>query len=132
MRVSWTQTAAGALTCAVVAGLLMLPGQLLGPSRGGQPLHLQAEAAPKAVQAAPVPVVKKHRAPKQHAVAHPAPTAQLASFVVTQRARVSRTVVRNQTAPKQAVFRHLRHLALPVDEARPASTPTPAPTPTPS
>jgi hypothetical protein len=58
MRLSWAQCLAGVLTCAVVAGLLVLPSRLLGPDR---PVHVAVplpEAA-RSVQAAP-PLVIRH------------------------------------------------------------------------
>ena len=48
MRLSWTQAAAGALMTAVVAGLLILPGRVLGPDSGGQDaVALPAAASPQ-------------------------------------------------------------------------------------
>jgi hypothetical protein len=62
MRLSWGQTVAGGLTLAVVAGLLLLPGRLLGPDR---PIDLAVPAAQGAlssVQAAP-PLAIRHLRP---------------------------------------------------------------------
>jgi hypothetical protein len=58
MRLSWAQGVAGLLTCAVVAGLLLLPGRLLGPD---QPIRLAVPLpqAARSVQAAP-PLAIQH------------------------------------------------------------------------
>ena len=59
MRLSWGQTVAGGLTLAVVAGLLLLPGQLLGPDR---PVRLAIPAAQgglPSVQAAPPLAIRR-------------------------------------------------------------------------
>ena len=53
MRGVWAQTAAGALACAVVAGLMLLPGHLLTSGNQGAPLHLAAPERPAVVQVAP-------------------------------------------------------------------------------
>ena len=53
MRGVWAQTAAGALACAVVAGLMLLPGHLLTSGNQGAPLRLTAPEAPAVVQVAP-------------------------------------------------------------------------------
>jgi hypothetical protein len=59
MRLSWGQTVAGGLTLAVVAGLLLLPGQLMGPDRPVQLAIPAAQTALPPVQAAP-PLVIHH------------------------------------------------------------------------
>ena len=58
MRLSWAQGMAGVLTCAVVAGLFLLPGRLLGPD---QPVHVAVPLpqAARSVQAAP-PLAIRH------------------------------------------------------------------------
>jgi hypothetical protein len=64
MRLSWGQTVAGGLTLAVVAGLLLLPGRLLGPDR---PINLAvpaAQGAVSSVQAAP-PLAIRHLRPSR-------------------------------------------------------------------
>jgi hypothetical protein len=60
MRLSWAQTVAGGLTLAGVAGLLLLPGRLLGPERA-VPMVIPAvqQGALPSVQAAP-PLTVKH------------------------------------------------------------------------
>jgi hypothetical protein len=58
MRLSWAQCLAGVLTCAVVAGLLVLPSRLLGPDRPVRVAVPLPEAA-HSVQAAP-PLVIRH------------------------------------------------------------------------
>ena len=146
MRISLAQAAAGALTSTVVAGLIVLPGRVLGtdPARTGPlSLRVQAAAATTVVPAAQ-PVVHHRVAPKPHRVPA-APVAQLASapvaVAVVRRAAPRPTVVTRRrvviarVAPKAAVRR--RHLPLPPDEARPqapvpAPTPAPAPAPTPA
>jgi hypothetical protein len=95
MRLSWGQTVAGGLTLAVVAGLLLLPGRLLGPDR---PINLAvpaAQGAVSSVQAAP-PLAIRHLRPdrpktfvptiqappltyvaRPHTVAHVSPARQM-------------------------------------------------------
>ena len=58
MRLSWAQTVAGGLTLAVVAGLLLLPGRLLGPDQSVHVAVPLAQAA-RSVQAAP-PLAIRH------------------------------------------------------------------------
>jgi outer membrane biosynthesis protein TonB len=136
MRGSWSQPAAGALICAVAGGLLLLPGQLLGPSPQGAPLRLAAALAPSPVQAAPIPTAAKHRhvITKQVAVQTAAPTAQLASVVVTPTVPVSTGVVVHRAQPtKPAISRPTRDVPLPAQPgATPAPAPAPAPAPTPT
>ena len=91
MRLSWGQTVAGGLTLAVVAGLLLLPGQLLGPDRPVQLAIPAAHGALPSVQAAP-PLVIRHLQPdrpKSSAVA----VTRLAPHVTTYVAQ-PRTVAR--------------------------------------
>jgi hypothetical protein len=52
MRLSWAQGVAGVLTCAVVAGLFLLPGRLLGPDQSAR-VAVPLAQAPRSVQAAP-------------------------------------------------------------------------------
>jgi len=138
MRGVWAQTAAGALACTVVAGLLLLPGHLLTSGTPGAPLRLAAPQAPTVVQVAPGPVVVKHRAVVHLHVTPPAvnaaPAAQLASVVVKQVPTVSRpAVITHPAAPaKRATAPGTRHVPLPADPgAPPAPQPAPAPAPTP-
>jgi hypothetical protein len=132
MRGSWSQPAAGALVCAVVGGLLLLPGRLLGPSPQGAPLSLAAAQAPYAVEAVPVPGVVKHRhvTTRQAAAVNAAPAAQLASVLVPRTIPVSAAAVVQQTAAptKPRTSRPTRHIQLP---AEPGATATPPPTPVP-
>lgn len=111
MRLSWGQTVAGGLTLAVVAGLLLLPGQLLRPDR---PVELAIPAAQGAalpsVQAAP-PLVIHHLQPdRAKSSAAAATQASRAPYVAATRtvARVSparrllqthRTAVISKLAP---------------------------------
>lgn len=53
MRLSWGQTVAGALTVAVVAGLLLLPSRLLGPDRPTELAIPAPQGTAWSVQAAP-------------------------------------------------------------------------------
>jgi len=72
MRLSWAQTVAGGLTGAVVAGLLLLPGRLLGPD---QPVRVAAPSAPAArsIQAAPPLAIRHRRRAQKPAPVLPAP-----------------------------------------------------------
>lgn len=101
MRFSWAQIVAGVLTSAVVAGLLLLPGHLLGPE---QPVGVAVPLPQKAlsVQAAP-PLAVRHRRPQragsEHAAAKPALYArQAAPAVVRAAVTQPRTVVRTSPA----------------------------------
>ena len=144
MRWSWAQTAAGALIGAVVGGLLLLPGHLLGPDRQSAPLRMPAAHVPVAVQAAPGSVVVRHpvkpaRVARHQAVARTspaAPPAQLASVVVHRSTPATPVVaVHHATNPKPVrTPRPTRHLPLPAEPTTPvppAPAPTQAPTPTP-
>ena len=73
MRLSWAQTVAGGSTLAVVAGLLLLPGRLLGPDRGVQ-VSVPPAPATRSVQAAPPLAIRHLRKPR----AHVTPTPQVA------------------------------------------------------
>jgi hypothetical protein len=91
MRLSWGQTVAGGLTLAVVAGLLLLPGRLLGPDRTVE-LSVSATHAPvSSVQAVP-PLGVHHRRPhrpKPAKVSAPTQAATRLTYVARPR-----TVVR--------------------------------------
>jgi hypothetical protein len=78
MRLSWGQTVAGGLTLAVVAGLLLLPGRLLGPDRPVDLTVPAARGAVSSVQAAP-PL----------AIPHLRPTRTHVSAVVTSAPRLT-------------------------------------------
>jgi hypothetical protein len=67
MRLSWAQGVAGVLTCAVVAGLLLLPGRLLGPD---QPVHV-AVPRPQAAVSVQAPSSVATQAPRPTFVARP-------------------------------------------------------------
>ena len=64
MRLSWAQGMAGVLTCAVVAGLLLLPSRLLGPD---QPVRVAVPPAQAthSVQAVPPLVIRHLHRPAQ-------------------------------------------------------------------
>lgn len=87
MRLSWGQTVAGGLTLAVVAGLLLLPGRLLGPDRPVQLAIPAAQGALPSVQAAPPLAI--HRLQLSRPKASVTPQATRPSSV-----RQSRAVVR--------------------------------------
>ena len=74
MRISLAQAAAGALTLTVVAGLMALPGHVLGADPApSAALALPPQTATTTVRPAPAPVV--HRAaPKPEPKPRPAPT----------------------------------------------------------
>lgn len=94
MRLSWAQGMAGVLTCAVVAGLLLLPGRLLGPD---QPVRVAVplpEAA-HSVQAVPPLAIRHLHAPAQ-SKAPVLATPQRFTYVAAQ----PRTVVRVSPARK--------------------------------
>jgi hypothetical protein len=59
MRISWAQAVAGGITLAVVAGLMLLPGRLLGPEQPVQVAVPAAQEALPSVQAAP-PLAIRH------------------------------------------------------------------------
>lgn len=95
MRLSWGQTVAGGLTLAVVAGLLLLPGRLLGPDRAVE-LSVPAAHLPlSSVQA--VPPLRTHHLrlgrPKASKVSKVSRVSTQASPRLTYVAR-PRTVVR--------------------------------------
>src|SRR5437899_1659393 len=73
MRLSWGQTVAGGLTLAVVAGLMLLPGRLLGPDRPVSVAVPKAQNVLPAVQAAPPLVIPRLRPPRAKAPALGAP-----------------------------------------------------------
>jgi hypothetical protein len=95
MRLSWAQGMAGVLTCAVVAGLLLLPGRLLGPD---QPVHVAVPVAQAAhsVQAVPPLAIPHLRRPAQSK----APALVTAPRRFTYVAAQPRTVVRVSPARK--------------------------------
>lgn len=83
MRLSWGQTVAGGLTLAVVAGLLLLPGQLLGHDQPVQLAIPAAQGALPSVQAAP-PLVIRHLQPdrpKSSALAVNGPAPRATTYV---------------------------------------------------
>lgn len=67
MRLSWGQTVAGGLTLAVVAGLLLLPGRLLGPDRPVQLAIPAAQGALPSVQAVPPLAIRRLQRPQPKA-----------------------------------------------------------------
>lgn len=90
MRLSATQAATGALTAAVVAGLLLLPGQLLGTESGDRTvITLPVTTAPAPVQAA-APAARKPARKKAPRKAVAKPHVQLV-HVATLASRTVRT-----------------------------------------
>jgi hypothetical protein len=85
MRLSWGQTVAGGLTLAVVAGLLLLPGHLLGPDRAVELSVPATRGAVSSVQAVP-PLALHHFRPTR-------PKASKAATVSTQPAAPRLTYV---------------------------------------
>lgn len=77
MKPLWAQTAAGALICAVVAALTLLPAKLLGPAPHRDPLALPATIP---VQPVHIALPKPHHAAvaKRHVATPPPPAAVLA------------------------------------------------------
>jgi hypothetical protein len=130
MRPTWEHSAVAALTTVVTAGLLILPGRVLGPEHTvGLTFHLSSPAPTRqTVEAAP--------APRAHVVARKSPrqslrtsTAQFASVVVPARPP---SVVRHVVTPK-AVPQHHPVSAVrpqrPIHRTPPEPVPVPAPTP---
>jgi len=153
-RLSWGQLAAGFLTGIVVAGLVVLPGRLLGPNEQADQLRLAHAGRPAVLQAAPVKLpaapkhaVRLHRNAPQSAtpvVRTPAvqpSSQQLVTSHATPPARVTpvarHTTVRkvvHHTAARASTPVRTHHLPVPNEGAAPtpAHTPTPVPTPTPA
>src|SRR2546421_10707998 len=78
MRFSWAHATAGALTSAVIGGLVFPPVHVLGPDRGlRQPVQLPLPRPAIAIVAVPQPVARPHRA-----AVRVAPHNALASVVV--------------------------------------------------
>jgi hypothetical protein len=144
MRLSWAQAAAGALTTVVAAGLLMLPGRILGPDQGAGPaLRLPGIAAVPTVHAAAEQPV--HRAPRRRPVTHiaPRPNPSLVSALVPaaatdRRAHSSPTPQPHVRPPAVSQGGSLidalsgLHHRPPPDAGRPTPTPAPAPAPAPA
>jgi hypothetical protein len=93
MRLSWAQGMAGVLTFAVVAGLLLLPGRLLGPDRPVR-VAVPLPQATHSVQAVP-PLAIRHLHPAQSSAPALA-TPRRFTYVAAQ----PRTVVRVSPARK--------------------------------
>ena len=94
MRLSWAQVVAGALTLAVVAGLTLLPGRLLGPDR---PVHVAVpapQAAVPSVQAVPPLAVRRPRATRPNTTLYLRLPHRVVTPVAPARATRARTVVR--------------------------------------
>ena len=142
MRLSWAQTAAGALFVIVLGGLAALPGHLLGPSHTmPNALGLPQTTGGIEVQAA-LPVAPPHRVPPRRAAVriavpvHHAPvvTARRPSRVIVpaveQRTVIARIAPRAATVPPAKAPAPKPALA-PAPTPTPAATPAPTPTPAP-
>jgi hypothetical protein len=94
MRLSWAQGVAGLLTCAVVAGLLLLPARLLGPDQPA-PVAVPLPQGASSVQAVPPLAIRHlHRPAQSKAPVRSAP--QRFTYAAAQ----PRTVVRVSAARK--------------------------------
>jgi hypothetical protein len=89
MRLSWAQGMAGVLTCAVVAGLFLLPGRLLGPD---QPVRVAVPKPQAALSVQAAPPLKIHHLrlarAKQTAPTRAATQAPRSTFVARPQAAV--------------------------------------------
>ncbi len=128
MRLSWAQIGAGALALVVVAGLLLLPGRLLGPDRPahvGVPLPQTALRSVEAVP--PVRVVKRHQAAAQKPALVTGATTRVTTPAVpartTTRISPARKLVQSQ---RSAVIRRLAPRAPLVGGRQIASVPSPS------
>lgn len=151
-RLSWGQLAAGFLTGIVVAGLVVLPGRLLGPNKQADQLRLAQAGRPAVLQAAPVKLPAAHQhAVRLHRIAsHPATpvvrtpavqpsSQQLVTYHATPPAHVTpvahHTTVRkvvHHTAARASAPVRTHHLPVPNEGAAPTPAHTPVPTPTPA
>jgi hypothetical protein len=124
MRLSWAQAVAGGLTCAVVAGLLLLPSRLLGPDRPAAVPVPQAGQA-RSVQAVPPRAIRPRKRPKAPAPAPVAPRryTYAAAPRVVVRASPARKMLKTHRA---AVIRRLAPSA-PLHRARVLTAAVPRP-----
>jgi hypothetical protein len=128
----WAQTAAGALICAVVAALTLLPAKLLGPAPHGRPLALPATIPVQPVHIA-LPKAKPHRAVVKLPPAVSPPAQVLASVRTPIAAPAPRpapprhhNAVKATPAPLVSP-RRLQRPRLPRQELRQKAAPAPAP-----
>jgi hypothetical protein len=132
MRLSWAQGVAGVLTIAVVVGLLLLPGRLIGPDRLASVAVPQRQAA-VSVQAAPPLEIRHLQRPKAKTSLVPAPR----SYAYVARPRVvvqasagkkllkaHRSAVIRKLAPTAPLVRArvLAAVAVPQPHARPVTS----------
>jgi hypothetical protein len=149
MRLSATQAATGALTAAVVAGMLLLPGHLLGTDSGDRTvITLPVTTAPAPVQAAALVVRKPARKPRAkpapagprpvHAatlVSQPTRTAPVVHHAAATRSSGVRSALLTRLVRSKAVRAALagtapakhKHAPDPVLPTAPAPAPAPAP-----
>jgi hypothetical protein len=107
MRFSWAQTVAGGLTFAVVAGLLLLPGRLLGPDR---PIAVAVPLPEKAVSVQAAPPLRIPHLQKPRVKAPAAATVTTRRYTYVARPRTVSKVTSGQTllkAHRSAVIRRL-------------------------
>jgi hypothetical protein len=129
MRLSWGQTVAGGLPFAVGAGLLLLPGHLLGPDRIGE-LAVPATHGPvRSVQAAPPLLIHRARVAPRRSQAALA-SRRIPVTLVAARPRTARVV---RPAVQRASLFPVATPRRPLpDTSKPEAAPSPAPTPTPA
>jgi hypothetical protein len=136
MRLSWAQTIAGGLALAVAAGLLLLPGRLLG-SEPAVPVAAAAarESTLPPVQAAPPLAVRHVRIASVRPTSPAAPAARQFRYAATPRTvvrvnparrvlRVQRLSVIRKLAPTSPFLRPrvIAAIAVPRSVAKPTST----------
>jgi hypothetical protein len=115
MRLSWAQGVAGLLTCAVVAGLLLLPGRLLSPDQTAH-VAVPLPQAPRSVQAAPpvaihhlqlsrpkTPAVSTHATPRSTFVPQARPVVRVSP--ARKLLKAHRTAVIRKLAPTAPLVR---------------------------
>jgi hypothetical protein len=135
MRLSWGQTVAGGLPFPVAAGLLLLPGHLLGPDRVGELAVPATQGTVRSVQAAPPLRIHHARVAPRRSQAALA-SRRLPVTIVAAKPRTARVIhPAAQSAsviPVATLRRPLPATSKPTAAPSPAPTPTPAPSPTPT
>jgi hypothetical protein len=135
MRLSWGQTVAGGLPFPVAAGLLLLPGHLLGPDRVGELAVPATQGTVRSVQAAPPLRIHHARVAPRRSQAALA-SRRLPVTIVAAKPRTARVI--HPAAQSASVIpvakprRPLPATSKPTAAPSPAPTPTPAPSPTPT
>jgi hypothetical protein len=135
MRLSWGQTVAGGLPFPVAAGLLLLPGHLLGPDRVGELAVPATQGTVRSVQAAPPLRIHHARVAPRRSQAALA-SRRLPVTIVAAKPRTARVIhPAAQSAsviPVATLRRPLPATSKPTAAPSPAPTPTPAPAPSPA